>query len=161
MKENDIKVGLRKITNPIGLVTAQKDKKRDVTTIAWMSKVSNHPPLIMMSISPERYIHHLIQDTGEFGLSILSEKQEDLALYCGTKSAYEVDKFRDAPIETDQGATIKAPLIKESVVNFECKVVNTMTAGDHTLFIGEVLAAYYEEDKKPLVMTDKMGTLEF
>jgi flavin reductase (DIM6/NTAB) family NADH-FMN oxidoreductase RutF len=161
MEKVDIKVGLRKITNPIGLVTAQKDEKRDATTVAWISKVSNHPPLIMISIAPERYIHHLIQDTREFGLAILSEKQEPLALYCGSTSAYEVDKFREAPIETVEASMIKAPLIKEAVVNFECKVVDTITTGDHTMFIGEVLVAYYEEDKKPLVMTDRMGTLEF
>ncbi len=162
MENSDIKVSLRKIPNPVGLVTAQHNEKRDVTTVAWISKVSNAPPLVMVSIAPGRYIHDLIKQSGEFTLAILSEKQEQLALYCGSKTGYDVDKFQEAEIMTKKPFYVKAPLIQDAVVNLECRVQDLYTVGDHTLFIGEVLAAYHEEDnKKPLVMTDKITSLQF
>ncbi|AOT68854.1 flavin reductase family protein [Geosporobacter ferrireducens] len=162
MENDSIKVGLRKIPNPIGLVTAQFNEKKDVTTVAWISKVSNIPPLVMVSIAPERYIHDLIKQSGEFTLAILAEKQEQLALYCGSKTGYDVDKFQEAKIMTEKPFYVKAPLIQNAVVNLECKVQDLYTAGDHTLFIGEVLAAYHNEDVvKPLVLTDKISSLQF
>lgn len=160
MQSSDIKVSLRKIPNPVGLVTAQHKEKRDVTTVAWISKVSNIPPLLMISVSPERYIHDLIKQSGEFTLAILSEKQEELALYCGSKTGYDVDKFQEGRILTEKPFYIKAPLIQDAVVNLECRVLDLYTAGDHTLFIGEILMAYdAKDDIRPLVMTDQITSL--
>lgn len=162
MNNNQIKLGLRKIVNPVGLLVAQKGDKRDATTVAWMSKVSNHPPLIMVSIAPERYVYHLIKETGEFVLALLTDRQESLALYCGSTTAYDVDKFHEAKIETEEALFLKVPLIKDTVVNLECRVKDLYPAGDHVMVIGEVLAAHHDgEDRKPLIMTDKMGTIEF
>ncbi|MEW9122610.1 MAG: flavin reductase family protein [Thermotaleaceae bacterium] len=162
MKAKDIRIGLRKIPNPIGLVTAQKNDKKDVTTIAWLSKVSNVPPLIMVSIAKERYIHELIKESGEFAVSILGEEQEELALFCGTNTGFHMDKFVEGNIETERAAYIQAPLIPKAIANFECQLQHTYIAGDHTLFVGEVLAAYYEnKEDRPLIMTDTFGTLQF
>lgn len=162
MESGNIKIGLRKIPNPVGLVTAQLNEKSDVTTVAWISKVSNIPPLIMVSIAPERYIHDLIKQSGEFTLAILDEKQEPLALYCGSKTGHDVDKFQEAKIITEKPFYVKAPLIQNAVINLECKVQDLYPAGDHTLFIGEVLAAYHNEDTAmPLVITDRIRSLGF
>lgn len=161
MKNDQIKKGLRKIVNPVGLVVAKTDDKRDATTVAWISKVSNQPPLIMVSIAPERYIHPLIQETGEFVLALLSEDQDGLALSCGTKTAYEIDKFDDMDIMTEEAQLVKGFHIKGAVANLECRVKDSLTAGDHTLFIAEILAADYDDAKKPLIMSDKMGTTDY
>ncbi len=161
MNEDQIKKGLRKIVSPVGVVVAKNDDKRGATTVAWISKVSNHPPLIMISIAPERYIHSLIEETGEFVLALLSEDQEALALSCGTKTAYEIDKFSAASIETEDAKFVKGFHIQGAIVNLECRVKDTLVVGDHTLFVAEVLAANYDESKKPLIMTDKMGTIGY
>ncbi|MBB6217094.1 flavin reductase (DIM6/NTAB) family NADH-FMN oxidoreductase RutF [Anaerosolibacter carboniphilus] len=159
MNDEQIKKGLRKIVNPVGLVVAKTDDKKDVTTVAWISKVSNDPPLIVVSIAPERYIHPLIEEAGEFVLALLSEEQEALALSCGTKTAYHIDKFDDVGIETQETQFVKGFHIKGAIANLECRVKDAVVAGDHTLFVAEVLAANYDESKRPLIMTNKMGTI--
>jgi flavin reductase (DIM6/NTAB) family NADH-FMN oxidoreductase RutF len=61
---------------------------------------------------------------------------------CGEKSGRDVDKFKLAKLTPKKGVKVNAPLIKESPVSIECKVVKEIEAGDHVWFIGEVLAAH-------------------
>ena len=60
---------LKKLANSVTIITCQKDEKRDATTVAWITRVSNNPPLIMVSISPRRYIHDLIVQAKEFNIA--------------------------------------------------------------------------------------------
>ena len=65
--------------------------------------------------------------------------------YCGTKSGQDVDKFRETKLTPKLAEYVKAPLIDECPVNFECQVVNKMRLGDATMFAGKVLAIHVKE----------------
>jgi flavin reductase (DIM6/NTAB) family NADH-FMN oxidoreductase RutF len=67
---------------------------------------------------------------------------------CGKKSGRDVDKFKLAKLTPKKGVKVNAPLIEESPVSIECKVVKEVEAGDHVWFIGEVLAAHVREGYK-------------
>lgn len=159
--EKQIKEELKMIGNTVALVTSQQGNLRDATTVAWISRVSNIPPLIMISIAPERFIHKLILESGEFNVAILGEDNEELAIYCGTNTAYEVDKFKEGNIATFKAGVVSAPLINDALVNLECKMVEIKRAGDHTIFIGEAIAAHTMRQGRPLMVTDRLCTLEY
>lgn len=160
-KDKISKEVLKKLANSVTVITCQKDEKKDATTVAWVTRVSNDPPLIMVSISPRRYIHDIIVQAKEFNIAVLGEKSEEMALFCGTKSAYEVDKLDGGNMETINPSLIGSPLIKDALANLECKLVKSFDVGDHTAFIGEVVMTHHQYEGKPLIVTDKLCTLDY
>lgn len=125
------------------LVTCvDKAGKANIITLAWSMPVSVDPPMIAMSIRPQRYSHRLIEETGEFVVNVPTMKIVRETLFCGRISGVEYDKFRGAPLTAAPAKKVRSPIIKECVAHLECKLVKTIPTGDHTLFVGEVVAAY-------------------
>jgi len=113
-----------------------------------------------ISVGLTSYSHKLISEGGEFVLCFPSEDMEDAVRYCGTHSGREVDKFRETGLTPLPAKYVKPPLIEEGVVNMECKVVDQLRTGDHTIFVGEILATYLSEEKKKVLFNlgnDRFG----
>jgi len=104
--------------------------------------LSNEPPLVAISVSPKRHSHTLIEESQEFILNIPALEQLQATIACGTFSGRSFDKFRKAGFTPIPAKRVKAPAIKECIAHIECKVDSQITTGDHTLFIGKILAAY-------------------
>ncbi len=103
---------------------------------SWVSQVSYDPLLIMVAVHPNRYSHHLIEQSGCFALHVLAGEQSDfLRRFKGSDSK---EKF--SSIQWQQGKT-GCPVLNKCIAYFECKVKTRYTPGNHTLFLGEVLEA--------------------
>jgi len=107
--------------------------------------VSANPPLVAISIAPRRYSHKLIEETKEFVINIPDMKLVKETLYCGRVSGREVNKFEKAKLTMAPAKAVKVPIIKDCVAHLECRLHQQVTVGDHTLFIGRVVAAYADE----------------
>ncbi len=130
----------------IVLVTSIDQKGRpNVMPVGWSMFTSHEPLLYAVSITPQRYTHGLIEESGEFVVAIPSMGMGPAIYYCGTHSGRDVQKFENCSLEPTAASKIKPPLIKGAVANLECRVVSSLEAGDHTIFIGEVVAAHAEE----------------
>ena len=133
------------------VVSKGKNGKENIITVGWNMPTSNDPSLLAISIGLTRFSHKLIDEGGEFVVSFPSEGMEKAVLYCGTYSGRYVDKFKETGLTKVPSSCIMPSLIKEAVVNMECKVVDKIKTGDHTIFIGKVLVSHVsEEDKKPI-----------
>jgi len=118
----------------------------NVITIAWLMPVSVQPPLLTMAIRPERYSYGLIVGSGEFVVNVIPYDRAEVALFCGQRSGREVDKIGTLGLATAPGRVVKAPILPEDGVAFlECRLQQMVDAGDHVLFIAEVVAAYARE----------------
>lgn len=125
------------------LVTCvDKAGKANIITLAWSMPTSINPPMVVISMAPKRYSHKLIEETGEFVINVPTMKIVRQTLFCGRISGVECDKFKEAPLTAMPAKKVRPPIIKECVAHLECKLVQTIPTGDHTLFIGEVVAAY-------------------
>jgi flavin reductase (DIM6/NTAB) family NADH-FMN oxidoreductase RutF len=125
------------------LVTCvDKTGKANIITLAWTMPISSNPPMVAMSIAPKRLSHRMIKETGEFVINVPTMRIVRQTLFCGRISGTECDKFKDAPLTAAPAKKVRSPIIKECVAHLECKLVQTIPTGDHTLFIGEVVAAY-------------------
>ncbi|MEM2975152.1 MAG: flavin reductase family protein [Candidatus Bathyarchaeia archaeon] len=125
------------------LVTCvDKKGKANVITLAWAMPVSISPPLLVVSIAPRRYSHELIEESKEFVVNIPTMKIVKETLFCGRKSGREIDKFKETKLTASPAKKVKAPIIKECIAHLECRLYKQVEAGDHTLFISEILAAY-------------------
>ncbi len=146
------------ITYPskVTLVTClDEEGKTNIITLAWATFLSFNPPYFGISIAPPRYSYKLIKDTGEFVANFCdSEKVRDI-LFCGRRSGRDVDKFEKTSFTELPALKVKPPRIKECYAHLECKVVDEVTVGDHTLFVGEIVSITANEE---VVNKDK-GTI--
>jgi flavin reductase (DIM6/NTAB) family NADH-FMN oxidoreductase RutF len=90
----------------------------------------------------------LVKNSHLFGVTLLSSEQEEVSNRFAGR--YDDANNRFAGLETFT-LTTGVPLIKGGIAQFDCRVIATFTSGAHTLFIGEVLAAQYEPDTRPLL----------
>jgi len=130
---------------PTVLITSRQGEKINVMTAAWQMPVSFKPVLIAISIGHQRFSHGMISKSREFVINIPHLGMIKEVLCCGTQSGREIDKFSVCKLTPVKAQKVKAPLIKECLGNIECKLHSIHEAGDHTIFIGEVVAASVRE----------------
>lgn len=132
---------------PVVLVSsADKKGEKNVFTVAWAGTVCSDPPMVSISVRPERHSYHMIKETGEFVINLTTEKLVYATDYCGVVSGRDVDKFEKAYLTPVRADIVKAPMIKESPVNIECVVKDIKTLGSHDMFIARVEAVHADEE---------------
>jgi len=137
----------RKYPEQIGwAVSLRPDGRPNVIVLGWVMPASGAPPMIAISVGHTRYSHECIRKCGEFVVVFPAVGQEEATMLCGTKSGRDVDKFNEAGLQAIQARKVKPPLVDGAVANFECRLVGECEAGDHTIFVGEVVAAHVNED---------------
>ena len=119
--------------------------KPNIIAIAWAVPLSINPPMVGILVAPRRYSHELIERAKEFVINIPTMEILDKAIKCGKFSGRRHDKFAEFGLTPRPGKVIRTPSIEECVAHIECKLVNQVTTGDHTLLIGEAVAAYADE----------------
>ena len=124
---------------------ADKEGNPNIITVAWAGTVCTNPPMVSISVRPERYSYHMIDETGEFVINLTTEKLAYATDYCGVRSGKDVDKFKELHLTPEQAEYVNAPLIAESPVNIECKVVKKETPGSHHIFLAEVKAVHVDD----------------
>jgi flavin reductase (DIM6/NTAB) family NADH-FMN oxidoreductase RutF len=125
---------------PYALVTSlDKNGRPNAMGVAWATRTSFEPFLMLISIDHRRYSHEGIQMHKEFVLNYPNEEQADAAWVCGTKSGRDGDKLKLAGLKLVDSKVVKVPTIDGVTVAFECKVMDEFETGDHTVFVGEVV----------------------
>ncbi len=145
------------LVHPVTILSVSDGKKENIATMSWVSAVSTKPSLLMVAVSPRRYSHSLIVKSGEFAILVLSNLQKELATLAGTISGTKKNKW-DLPqfqLLRKPAAKIKAPVLKDCRAILECKLVNHSTAGDHTLFLGEIIHTEFDLNVQPLILFNR------
>ena len=146
----------RKYPEGVAMIVSVDEKGRpNAMPAGWYMFTSGDPPMLAVSISPKRYTHELIQRTQEFVVAFPSKDQGRLVDLCGSYHGDEVDKFDCFSIPTEPAEIVKPPLIEGSVACLECKVVSSLTTGDHTIFAGRIVAGHVSS--KPAVRLYNLG----
>ena len=130
---------------PTILVTSGAGEQANIMTAAWCMPASHRPPMLAVAIGPTRHTHELIMASGEFGVCIPHQGLLDAVWCCGTKSGRKEDKFSTCSLTPQAGSQIKTPLIVECLGGIECQLDSHPVAGDHTIFVGKVLAVWAQE----------------
>ncbi len=117
----------------------------NIITIAWTGTICSDPPMCYISVRPERHSHGLIMRTGEFVINLTTSELARQTDWCGVRSGRDCNKFREMSLTPGVGQVVKAPIIEESPLNIECRVVEVKRLGTHDMFIANVVAVYAEE----------------
>lgn len=124
---------------------AAKNGEKNILTIAWAGTVCSNPPMVSISVKPERYSYHMLKETGEFVINLTTKDLVFATDYCGVKSGKDVDKFAEMHLSPLKADKVCAPLIAESPVNLECRVTEVKPLGSHDMFLAEVVAVHVDD----------------
>jgi flavin reductase (DIM6/NTAB) family NADH-FMN oxidoreductase RutF len=145
----DFRRALGQFAAGVTVVTTRDGKGRSLgLTVTAFSSVSLAPPLVLVCVDHRSEAHIGFRHAGLFGVSILAEGQEEVSRRF---AAGGPAKF--AGLELPKGTT-GVPLIPGSVAHLECRVKASLDAGDHTIYVGEVLAVDVKPGR-PLLYHDR------
>ena len=132
------------------VVTIDERKKINVITLGWTMLCSHQPPLVAIAVGLTRYSHEALSRGDEFVLAFPGEDMAEEALYCGTHSGRDVDKIAETALALAEAREVSVPLLADAVANFECRITDRLKTGDHTIFVGQVVAHRNENPPRRL-----------
>lgn len=143
-----MRLAMRRWASGITVVTSIHGGERHGMTVSSFTSVSLTPPLVLVALEWGTRTHRLVKLSNIFGVTILSHQQHEVSdRFAGRQTEY-TDRFHNL---ITYSLTTGASFLAGGLAGFDCRVVATHEAGNHTLFIGEVLAAKIEPDANPLI----------
>lgn len=157
MSKTDFKPGNFLYPAPAVMVSCgDETEKLNIITISWTGNVCTNPPVVYISVRPERYSYDIIKRTGEFVINLVNEKLAFECDFCGVRSGRDIDKFNHLKLTPEPAKKINSFIIKESPVNLECKVREVVKLGSHDMFIADVVNIQVDE-----ALLDETGKFHF
>ncbi|HEY0604755.1 MAG TPA: flavin reductase family protein [Herpetosiphonaceae bacterium] len=129
----------------VTIVTTCHDGTLHGITVSSFCSLSLDPPLVLVCIDQKCRAHTLIQQSDVFAVNILAEDGAGLSQHFASRCA---DKFADVPHYLGETG---APLLERASATIECRLANLLPGGDHTIFVGRVVAAKAYTDIRPLL----------
>lgn len=134
------------VCGPLVLVTTTWRNTDDVMPAAWSMPLSADPPFIGVAVHPSRHTHDMIRFSEEFALNIPGPGLLNHCQYFGTTSGGDLDKLELSKLPTFRARKVDTKLLEGCVAYIECGVEDALRIGDHTLFVGRVVAVSADEE---------------
>lgn len=128
------------------LTSISKDGKPNVMTCAWATPASEEPPKVIVCVSKEHYTAELILQTNEFAINIPTRKMLKEVWICGSRTGRQTNKFELAGLKTLKAEKVSAPLIDGCAGYIECKVTQTVDAGECYAFVADVVSCKVDKN---------------
>ena len=142
---------------PAVLVSLGREgEKPNLITVAWTGTVCTNPPMVYISVRPERYSYSILKETKTFVINLTTEKLLKATDYCGVRSGRDVDKFADCGLTAvpAQGMDC-APAIAQCPLYLACKTQQVIELGSHDLFIARIAGMGVREE-----LLDEKGKID-
>ena len=147
------------VLNPVPAVvitSRNKDGVNNAFTVAWTGTICTNPPMLSISIRPERLSYEYIKETMEFTVNLPNTFQVRETDYCGVISGRDVDKIKHLGLTAKPGEHVNSPYLEEFPINIECKVKQIIPLGTHDLFLAEVVSSHINKN-----IIDEKGKIHF
>ncbi len=134
------KTALRMIPYGLYVLTAAgKDGRMTAATVNWVTQASFSPPLVAVGVKADSHTHALIEETGSFVLNVIAKGDTSVAFTFFKPAVVHGNSIGGEAFSL--GTEVGAPVLDKAPAHVECKVVDAVKRGDHTLFVGEVVEA--------------------
>jgi flavin reductase (DIM6/NTAB) family NADH-FMN oxidoreductase RutF len=138
---------MRGYPHGVSVMTVDLEGERMGVTIGSLVSLSLEPALVGVSIGKQASSYELLRSARSFALSLLADDQTALAQHF----ARGVPPIAHWTGIATRDSELGPPLIEGAVAWLECRTWAEYDAGDHTIFVGEVLRAERNEGRQPLV----------
>ena len=141
------------------VIAIAKDRqgKANPVTIGWTMIASGDPPMMAIAVAKKHYSIEAITHSECFTIAFPSSDMADAALFFGSKSGREIDKFAEFDCETEPAKEIDSVLLADAVANFECMLDSQVPVGDHIIFVGTVVSSHMNTEHKKRIYTTGPG----
>ena len=132
------------------VIAIAKDKfgKANPVTLGWAMLASGEPPMMAIAVYKGHYSIKTIRHSKCFTICYPSAEMADAALFFGSKSGRRIDKFAKFDCKHEPAKAIDSVLLTEAVANFECELESETVAGDHIIFVGQVVCSHVNTKRK-------------
>ncbi len=134
-------------------IAKDKNGKANPVTLGWTMIVSGTPPMMAIAVAKKHYSIETINHSKCFTIAFPSSEMSDAALFFGSKSGRDADKFAEFDCSTEPAKSIDSVLLADAVANFECTLESQMPAGDHIIFVGKVVCSHINTEPKKRLYT--------
>jgi flavin reductase (DIM6/NTAB) family NADH-FMN oxidoreductase RutF len=134
-------------------IAKDKNGKANPITLGWTMIVSGKPPMMAIAVASTHYSIETIRHSKCFCLAFPSSDMADAALFFGSKSGRDIDKFAEFDCKTEPAKQIDSVLLPDAVANFECMLESETAAGDHIIFVGKVICSHINTEPKKRLYT--------
>ena len=117
-------------------------------TLGWTMIASGSPPMMAIAVARKHYSIETIRYSKCFTVCYPSSDMAEAALFFGSKSGRDIDKFAEFKCNTDPAEAIDSVLLSDAVANFECELESETAAGDHIIFVGRIVASHINTEPK-------------
>jgi len=139
MDANVKKTVLRMIPYGLYVLTAKgKDDTVTAATVNWVTQASFAPPLVVVGVKADSHPHPIIKESKTFALNVLGKDQGAMAFTFFKPATREGQKISGEPF---RWGTTGAPILERAPAFVECRLVDSVERGDHSIFVGEVVEA--------------------
>lgn len=146
---------LGRVVSGIFIVTARHGEQETGMLASWVQQASFEPPMITVGVKKGRYIGQWIAESGALAVSIVGDDQKHLLAHFG--KGFEPDKPAFEGQKIERHAT-GAPVLAEALGYLDCRVTGQVDAGDHTVFLAEIVeGGLHETDGQPMVHVRRSG----
>ncbi len=151
MDEAAKKTVLRKFTYGLHAISARHGERSNAFTANWITQVAFEPPMVALSVENDGASFELVKASGRFAVSVYATGQRELAGHFGRPSSRNPDKLGGAAYHISPGGL---PVLNDALGWLECQVRGSVPAGDHTVFVAEVVEAGVLREGEPLTMQE-------
>ena len=134
-------------------IARDKNGKANPITLGWTMLVSGKPPMMAIAVAKTHYSIETIRHSKCFCLAFPSSDMADAALFFGSKSGRDIDKFAEFDCKYEPAKAIDSVLLTDAVANFECTLESETIAGDHIIFVGRIVASHINTEPKKRLYT--------
>lgn len=138
-------------------IAKDKNGKANPITLGWTMIASGKPPMMAIAVASSHYSIEAIQHSKSFTIAFPSTEMADAALFFGSRSGRNTDKFAEFDCKTAPADAIDSLLLLDAVANFECSLESQIIAGDHTIFVGKIVCSHVNTEPKKRLYTVATG----
>jgi flavin reductase (DIM6/NTAB) family NADH-FMN oxidoreductase RutF len=138
-------------------IAKDKNGKANPITLGWTMIVSGSPPMMAIAVAARHYSIEAINHSKCFTIAFPSSEMAEEALFFGSKSGRNTDKFAESDCKTEPAEQIDSLLLSDAVANFECTLDSQMPAGDHVIFVGKIVCSHINTEPKKRLYTIAPG----
>ncbi|MFZ0660583.1 MAG: flavin reductase family protein [Candidatus Binataceae bacterium] len=150
--ETNLARAIAALTTGIYVLTVADGKQRHGMSSSWVTQVSGEPPLVMASVDTSHFTAGIIARTGAFGLNVVGARGRALEDYFYSARSRRSDNLED--LDYSLSPTLGVPWLGLAAVSIEARVIQSVAAGDHTLYIAQPVAVRTAAGDRPLTSLD-------
>jgi flavin reductase (DIM6/NTAB) family NADH-FMN oxidoreductase RutF len=143
---------LRMFTYGLYAITAKDGENLSAMTANWLTQASFEPPMLVLAVENDSHTRQVLEANGAFAVNIYASGQREFAGQLARTFAKHPEKT--SGLSWKPGPATGSPLLDEALAWVECRIANSLAAGDHILYVAEVVGVGQNREGEPLTLKE-------